>query len=107
MVNVLKFIKEKKKALKDYSKRRDFEADLKRKEEMKDLIETKALLKRKQQHTKLKSEIREMEHPFLSNIAKKMGNNVHKKHKKGKAKKKVSLGEKKKTPFGENKTLWG
>ena len=104
-MNILKYIREKKQAIKEYSKKRDFEADLRRQEQMKELAEQKAMLKRKVAYDKLKGEVREMKHPFLTGMAKNIGKNVQKAHKK--TKKKLSVGKKDKTPFGEHKTIWG
>lgn len=101
MVNVMKFIREKKNQIKEYSKKRDFEADLKRQKEMKTLKEQKAYYERKEEHSKLKSEVRAKKYAPLRNIAKAIGKNVHK------VNKKVGQNQKKKEVFGQRKTRWG
>jgi len=101
MVNVMKFIREKKEQIKEYSKKRDFEADLKRQKEMEVLKEKKAYYERKEKHAELKAEVRAKKYAPLTNLAKRIGKNVHE------ANKKIKKNQKKKVSFGQNKTRWG
>ena len=101
MVNIMKFIREKKQQVKEYSKNRDFEADLRRQKEMKVLKEQKEYYERKEKYDKLKSEVRAKKYAPLKNIVKAIGKNVHK------ANEKVQKNQKKKVVFGQNKTRWG
>jgi len=103
MVNVFRYLKEKKEQIKEYSKKRDFEADLKRTEEMKDLKSQVEMLKRKDEYDKLKKEVRENKHPYLSKLASNIGKNVHEAHKTNK-KKKILL---KPIDYSKRVTRWG
>jgi len=77
MVNVFRYLKEKKEQIREYSKKRDFEDDLKRKEEIKELKEQVDILKRKDEYDKLRKTVREKKHPYLTALAKNIGKNVH------------------------------
>ena len=102
-MNVMKFIREKKEAIKDYSKKRDFEADLRRQKELKELKKQKAYYERKEEFNKIKSEVRDLKTAPLKRFAKAMGKNVHQANKTLKKEGKKT----KPIPFGQRQTRWG
>ena len=75
-MNVLKYVREKKQAIKEYARTKDLERDHQRTLELKRLKEERAILNRKGEVERLRKSNREQRHPILSSIAKKMGDNV-------------------------------